>query len=292
MNPNGNEMEGNGEKGLLFVADASVIFHMLANKLGQYALPKDEEEAYLIASFLWIQQLGFSPYYRNSGTPLIWALDSAPYWRKEIFPEYKAHRPRHSGAVDRAKSVFHSLDLPSLGVKAYEADDIASLLVRMKLGQELVHIRRVKLLTTDSDWQGLCGPDVHFWECAGREPVIRHPEAIYDWLQGKHEKQTKKAKKLWSLPEGDRFRCNDIWQWKSAVGDRGDNLPQGSDIQLIDLFHPPRDFDLWRCRESRQMAIQVLEKSLEFSCQMPPSELRNSIVQLGMDVPLRYIEGS
>jgi hypothetical protein len=92
----------------------------------------------------------------DSGEMVI-AMDSKPYWRKDIFPSYKGNRKKLSGihwnVIDEVKSVLHErvpwkiLEIPRL-----EADDIIGVLVHHFAPRSKEHFM---IVSPDGDFKQL-----------------------------------------------------------------------------------------------------------------------------------------
>jgi len=76
--------------------------------------------------------------------------DSKPYWRTEVYPEYKANRVSKDDPAFQYYSKMLERDfshIPLISSVGLEADDLAGLICRLSPGKE-----RIVLLTSDSDW--------------------------------------------------------------------------------------------------------------------------------------------
>jgi hypothetical protein len=144
---------------------------------------------------------------------------------------YKAGRsyPDHLMQTIRKVTLETLKTFGALDKKGYEADDMASLVVRLAGDEE-----DIILLTVDTDWLGLCS-DRTTWVCAtGYAPRVRM------MLDGSMNAWA--SKRLKTTLEQPR----DIWAIKVEQGDKSDNLPPGSPIGVIDLLAPVADHDLMR----------------------------------------------
>lgn len=86
--------------------------------------------------------------------------DSPPYFRKDIFPAYKAHRdkpePASTEQFRRTKERLAADGYPVWGVRGYEADDIIAGAVAWALARD--GVERVVICSADKDLLQLVGP--------------------------------------------------------------------------------------------------------------------------------------
>jgi len=98
-----------------------------------------------------------------------------------------------------------------------------------------VHFRMLvgcNLATVDSDWMGLISPRTMWFCLKGYEPRVRHSEeSINGWA-------TRRLKTALTHP-------SQLWDVKSTQGDKSDNLPAGSPLDVISLLEPPDQYKLW-----------------------------------------------
>lgn len=90
-------------------------------------------------------------------------VDDRTLWRRDIFPYYKAHRPKKRKQADfdinsmldsvreLAQEMQNTAPFPSIRVRGAEADDIAGVLVSMFYRES-----NTILITGDRDWLQLC----------------------------------------------------------------------------------------------------------------------------------------
>jgi len=127
-----------------------------------------------------------------------------------------------------------------LGVKGYEADDVAACVVALMDG-----IDYVWLLTIDTDWLGLVSDSVGWFNLATYEPRVRASlTTVNQWSQAR----------LGTTFETPR----DIWDYKAKVGDASDKLPIFSPIEVIDLLNPPTEHKLWLQPRVRSTYLPLL----------------------------------
>ncbi|MEM9451545.1 MAG: hypothetical protein AAGA75_23845 [Cyanobacteria bacterium P01_E01_bin.6] len=273
----------------LFIIDTSVVAHLMCSRLCQYTLSDEERELYVKASLHWINALGMIPYFADAQEcHCIWAMDSKPYWRSRILPTYKGNRSPSSHEVSLVLDIVRELNFQTIEFTGYEADDIAALFCAVYHRRPIRSTwESINLLTIDTDWQGLVSDGITWMDINGHEPRVRNIDALYQWFEGKHAKQPKKWQQAYPLPSVSEFRPSNIWQWKSVVGDRSDNLPPGSPIGLIDLYQPPDEFRLW----ADSAIVQKIEQTIRRLTKPTYSatDMTKIINGLGLSMPLSYI---
>jgi 5'-3' exonuclease, N-terminal resolvase-like domain len=188
-------------------------------------------------------------------------LDGYPgYWRTQYLqrPEVVADIPRKRKA-DQGKPISykggrkypepgftklkeHLLKLcvqqkfSIVSVDGFEADDIAAAycVLNARLPEDLQH--DITLVTVDSDWVGLVSPKVRWFCMSGYFPRLRDDLVTINYW----------ANKRLGVSVSNP---SDIWDIKVNQGDKSDNLPPGSPIEVISLFQPPLEFRLWAIEE-------------------------------------------
>lgn len=275
-----------------FIIDASVTMHMIGNVLAKHSLSQEEQKQYVRASFKWMHKLGMLPHFRGAASCYpIWVCDSPPYWRAEVYPEYKATRAKEKPYdIDMIRDLFFEIDFPRLAIAGQEADDLASLYCRLfrqrSLDDQWGH---TYLLTVDSDWQGLVNQDITWVGLGGHEPSVRTPDICWEWLNNKHKKQSGRKKKLWEMPEREEFQARAVWDWKIAVGDRADNLPEDSTPGLIDLHRPCEPYDPFDNEEWKMEAWSVMNASKKYTLDDTAKDFELFMGSLGLSPPIGYI---
>jgi DNA polymerase-1 len=93
------------------------------------------------------------------------AMDSGKQtFRKELYPEYKAHRPEAPPdlrqQMQRVEQVLAALQVPIFVLPGVEADDLIASMVAEARRREL----RVVIVSADKDLMPLVGPDVVLWD--------------------------------------------------------------------------------------------------------------------------------
>jgi DNA polymerase-1 len=93
------------------------------------------------------------------------AMDSGKQtFRKELYPEYKAHRPEAPPdlrqQMQRVEQVLAALSVPIFAQVGMEADDLIASMVTEARRREL----RVVIVSADKDLMPLVGPDVVLWD--------------------------------------------------------------------------------------------------------------------------------
>ena len=148
----------------------------------------------------------------------------------ELSIKYKAGRkfpdPGFTRLKEAIKRYCHRSGWNTLEYRGYEADDIAAAIVATNPASD-----DVILATVDSDWLGLVSPNVTWFCLGGYTPRVRASiEDINQW-------RARKKDRLLEAP-------SDLWGAKTVEGDASDNLPPGTPLEVIDLFHPPQEYDL------------------------------------------------
>lgn len=224
--------------------------HYLMSGIWATATPFESEDL----EFIWVTDI--KPYWRTEALKDPWRLAALEFPKpkleekrlelkrylainpdadivRELADElsiaYKGGRKFPSKEVEKCRkvinSVLNSLDITTLGVKGYEADDMAAALVRInKPGEKML------LLTIDSDWLGLVNDDVSWYCMRGfTPPRYRHDiGSINLWA-------SKRLKVKFDKP-------SDIFEYKAQYGDKSDNMPPNpSLLPYIDLLNPLED---------------------------------------------------
>ena len=182
--------------------------------------------------------------------------DASPYWKSQYladrgFPQYKGGRADKTAdwyEVNAAGIKYLSspnCPIDFIEIPSYEADDIAGALVRLNPG------RLYLLNTIDSDWQGLVadgelnsGQSIEY---LSSDRVNIEPTVVWCNLQ----KWTPRIRTEEGVREHTLRRMGvqiekppEMWEAKTTQGDKSDNLPPGSPIEVISLLSPPPEFDL------------------------------------------------
>ena len=211
----------------ILVIDASCIAYFLEGCLERFDMLENQDARK--ALILYVQERLFL----NTPSPMsvVWCLDSKPYWRSRFEPEYKATRGKNKLSISPTLKLLRSLGCHTLACPEYEADDMASAVVRM------LPENRYYLLTTDSDWMGMISENVTMLSPMF-EPRVREQVHAWGWLRGKHAKLPKCHQSKWIMPDVVGFDPKSIWEFKVIFGDQSDNLPANCHPGLIDLFNP------------------------------------------------------
>lgn len=181
-----------------------------------------------------------------------------PYWRKSFNPDYKAgRRPKTDlfyRVVEYGLQVSEKLNIDYYNIPAYEADDLAGHMVKIKRlhqsfdsSSELAN-RVFYLLTVDSDWLQLTGNGVYWINTGPWEPIVRGVPETIQWTK-------KRLKKDITHPQ-------EIVAVKAIQGDKSDNLPPGCDPSLIDLVNPPKGYNLNDHPVAYQMRQSLMDETV------------------------------
>lgn len=151
-------------------------------------------------------------------------VDSKPYWRTLVFPEYKANRPTYRDPLfNDIVRIGLASSCPKLQVDGLEADDLAGLLVKHHCNKGGVNKPYLYLVSTDTDWCQLVS-DEHkvTWVNFGQHlPQVRHERQVLDWAYKRHDILMTNVTQIVRL--------------KHCLGDTSDNLPPYLGTDLISL---------------------------------------------------------
>jgi len=150
-------------------------------------------------------------------------IDSKPYWRTKVYPEYKGNRVSEPLERELIESGT-SLGLPVLQLQGLEADDWAGLMYLDKVNNRRPGILR--LLTVDTDWMQLIDDEHGIeWENLGNHtPCLRRNQEAITWALTRH--------KMW-IPHPSY-----IGNMKRVMGDKVDNIPPNHPLPLTELMGP------------------------------------------------------
>ncbi len=272
----------------LIIVDTSVIAFQMSAQIDKAGLTETNAKVYAYMAAEWVNSLGWIPALQSTGK-CVWAIDSKPYWRNQLFPDYKAGRKPKPASFHTAMEGILSSSASLIDIKSQEADDVAAAIVRLWLDSSSGLIDQIYLATVDSDWHGLVqNPDIFWLNTRNHPPRVRSREEIFNWLCSKWNQQSKKRQKWWALPSYQSFRCDDVWRWKIAVGDKADNLSDGSAKYLIDLLRPPKQFDILESKES----VNTIYRGVNLASKPDLSlahECKQGMLSLGALPPIEMI---
>lgn len=237
----------------VFVLDTSAIAYQLAETIESLLGDNIDRETYrkfTKANLRWIENLGFYPSMQGCKSSFVWALDSKPYWRSKIYPEYKGNRKTTNLKKEKILDiVLAELNGKGIGELGFEADDIAAAAVKLTR-------RPIYLLTCDTDWMGLVSDRVTWLNTYKWAPRARTPQDCANWL----------LKRIPAKHRHDlKLQPTDIWIAKQRTGDSSDNLLPGCDPSLIDLFNPHPDWVSWKRPSIRKSILDTLAVITETS---------------------------
>lgn len=149
------------------------------------------------------------------------------------FPEYsftKLKKDMYRLAADQGWNV--------LSKPGYEADDHAASVVMLNRSLPEAQQNNILLITVDADWMGLVD-DRTTWFCMhGWKPRVR---ALGSAETSEWVKRRLKVRN----PDAVARDPKQIWEVKTEQGDKSDNLPKGSPLEVISLVEPPEKYRLW-----------------------------------------------
>ncbi len=195
---------------------------------------------------------------------MIFAYDrKEPSFRKELYPEYKAHRTAMPDdlavQIPYIKKLADFLGVPALEISPYEADDIIGTLV--KLG--LKHHHEVVIVSGDKDFGQLIQKNVVLYDTM--------KDVKYDEV-GVYEK--------WGV------RPDQFIDYLALVGDASDNIPGVAGIgpkgaqKLLEQFKTLEDIYEDLGKVTSKGVREKLESSRENAL------LSKKLVTIAMDVPV------
>lgn len=120
-------------------------------------------------------------------------------------------------------------DWTMLASPGYEADDMMAALVQVN--QQTGNEHYITLVTVDADLLGLVGTHTDWFCMYGWQPRLRR-------LNSPELKEWSLRRLKTDISQNPR----DIWTVKAKSGDKSDNLPPGSPIEVIDLLEPPSEY--------------------------------------------------
>jgi hypothetical protein len=278
----------NSPKRLVLIDTYVVLYNIVHRAIEAYGEIPDGFLMYGEAALEWVNSLAWFPGLAKRDAIAVWVVDSAPYWRSDYHPDYKAARIPKPPVFDGLREKFWEMDFRVLHRPGYEADDVAAGVVQLWRDRRL-EVDQVFLATCDSDWQGLvCQPDVFWVDVAGYTPRVRQRTEIYNWLCSKWAKQSSYLRGQWQPPDPAEFTCRHIWEWKRATGDTSDNLPPRSPLYLIDLLDPLPQFRLWNDAQFLADVVHQLDRErLEI---LPLSKAEQRMAMLGLTPPISAID--
>ena len=196
---------------------------------------------------------------------------------EELALHYKAGRKFPEYTFTKLKK--HLLDISAtqgwnvLAESNYEADDLAATIV--KLNRELPerHQNHIILATVDTDWLGLLD-DKTIWFCThGWYPRVRDRRGFDHW-------SFKKFGVTFDEPR-------EIWDYKAVHGDKSDNLPPGSPLEVIDLHQPPEGFRLWDKPAVRKQVTDLLTSGANYAKHNQLDAAKKYLQNLGVPLAIR-----
>lgn len=267
--------------------DLSVFMHMLAERKRDYDR-KTEAQAVGIkqAQLAWLLSCDFLAGYVPAGEPVYPILlrdqkaGVAGYWihqylkRPDVYNRiprygkkidaktgqasrlksqpvaYKGHRgpsqPSYVSLVNMMDERLIRLGVPQLKATGYEADSWLGAVCALNSDKPPEGRDRFIIVTTDSDHMGAVCREVSWFCMTGHRPRVRdNMVPINEWAQRRLKVTLKTPRELWEV--------------KAAQGDKSDNLPPGSPIEVIDLLAPPAEFDLTRQYDKRLKIKEALD---------------------------------
>jgi hypothetical protein len=252
--------------------DLSVFLHVIHDKKRDYAnKPADVVAGIKNAQLAWLLSCEFLRGYVPDGEPIYPLIlrdqkaGTSGYWihqyllRPEVYsriPRYGKRIDKSTGQASRLKaqpvkykghrgpsqpsyvSLVNAFDerlaksgVPQLRKTGFEADHWLGALCNFQLNKPVEERDRIIIVTTDSDHLGCVNEQVSWFCMVGHKPRVRaNMASISEWSQ-------RRLKAKFERPR-------ELWDYKAKYGDKSDNLPPGSPIEVIDLLNPPLEFNL------------------------------------------------
>lgn len=186
------------------------------------------------------------------------------------FPEYSFRKLRDTMMKIAIAQKWQILRLPG-----YEADDLAASVVMLNSGLPTEAQHRITLVTVDADWMGLVNPNVTWFCMNGYYPRVR--------AYGSPEFSEWSKRRLGISVSEPR----EIWDVKVLKGDKSDNLPIGSPIEVIDLLQPPVDHRIWEVQPIKGLVGSLLANPRKPT--LPDvTKAKEYLRQLGIPLVIRH----
>lgn len=290
------------------IVDFSVCVHQLHNMLTAMEVEPENMKAAIQAQMVWLHSGEWIKPLVGDNIQLIYVTDSKPYWRNE----YLLREEVYTGVADRAKEAYkerypkgRKMYKPApivykdgrekpwyimkafnttkklmleaaarngfavLSVHGYEADDLAAALVMTNRMLPKDQQNKIVLATVDTDWMGLIDDNTTWFCTYGYNPRVRYTMAhINGWAE-------RRLKTTLTCP-------SDIWRVKTIQGDKSDNLPPGSPLEVIDLTQPPMEHRLWLSADHAPLLRNMLQQEVD-STELPLAAALDYIRRLGVN---------
>lgn len=177
-------------------------------------------------------------------------LDTAPYWRCDVFPDYKAGRPpAPEGLYLFKEGMRNQKRFPVWGLDGFEADDCAAAIVGIFRDRKTDRFEHVVMYTTDQDWIGLVDPGVSWRGIGNNKFRTVTLDSFPDYFRRLYSK-AKRQHQYFPCP--DEPKPSDLYKAKALVfGDKSDNVivsgllyeEREALLPLVDLRNPMRSID-------------------------------------------------
>jgi 5'-3' exonuclease len=228
----------------IVIIDTFCLLHNISDDVGRLGIPPSRVNSYIKAQLLVAASCDFLGELKHENSTVIFSVDdkTVPYWRKVLYPEYKVGRskaPQFSTVKSESLDALAKMPYPVLSVPSQESDDIIAAYARFKPDDV-----ELMIVTIDSDLIGLVR------EYQPSTPTHNAIDGI-GWFSMSDKWQPRLRNNLesinrWALKRHSILleKPSDLWVFKSDVGDKADNLPAGTPIEMIDLFNPPARYDI------------------------------------------------
>ena len=150
-----------GARDVLYVVDVSGYVFRAYHAITPLTSPSGEPTNAVYGTVIMLERL----LKQCSPALLAVAMDSGKQtFRKELYPEYKSHRPEAPPdlrrQMQRVEQVLGALNVPIFVQPGVEADDLIASMVAVARRREL----KVVVVSADKDLMPLVGPDVVLWD--------------------------------------------------------------------------------------------------------------------------------
>ncbi|MFB2876888.1 hypothetical protein [Floridanema aerugineum] len=287
------------------VFDYSVFCHQLHAIVGNADIPKKHYLGVIKAQLVQVLSQEYLGVLKpNEKFQTVFCVDSKPYWRTEYLlrPEvwekverygkkgkllepqpihYKAGRKFPEYTFTKLKNkmleVIQNQGWSVMAGQGFEADDMAACIVMCNriLPPEKQH--RLILVTVDTDWLGLLDNNTEWFCMKGWFPRVRM--TLDDLNHWSH----KRLGTYFDMPA-------ELWGHKAVFGDKSDNLPPNSPLEVIDLCEPPAEFCSWELSATRNKAMQFLQYPADHSEKYFTDSASRYLMQLGMPKAIRPLD--
>src|ERR1041385_686547 len=188
-----------GAPDVLYIVDLSGYVFRAYHAIQPLPSPKGEPTQALLGTVNMLEKL----VKQRAPAMLAVAMDSKTRtFRKEVYPEYKAHRPPQppdlTSQMARCREIVDAFAIPVFHKDGFEADDLIASAVKQARDKKI----RVVIVSADKDLMQLVGDDVFMWD------------TMRDRVYGPAE-----------VRERFGVDLSQVRDWLALTGDTSDNIP-------------------------------------------------------------------